>query len=82
MSNSDFRCPACRAKQPLQPVCRRCEADLQLLVRAIEHSAALAARYEQARFRSDPHAMDSAARLIALLDPKQLAALRCDADQA
>lgn len=29
-----FRCPVCRASQPLQVTCRRCGADLQLVVRA------------------------------------------------
>ncbi len=75
MSSNDFRCPACRAKQPLQPICRRCDADLSLLVRAIEHSAALAARHEQARARTDHHLMETTARQLALLSPKQLAAI-------
>ncbi|MEX0669535.1 MAG: hypothetical protein WD060_03645 [Pirellulales bacterium] len=29
-------CPVCRAVQPLQPVCRRCVADLGLFMRAVE----------------------------------------------
>lgn len=29
-----FRCPACRAAQPLRETCRRCQADLCLVVRA------------------------------------------------
>jgi len=32
--DSDFRCPVCRARQPLRETCRRCEADLHLVVRA------------------------------------------------
>jgi len=28
----DFRCPVCRARQPLQNSCRRCSADLSLVV--------------------------------------------------
>lgn len=28
-------CPVCRAQQPVQPVCRRCCADLELLKRAL-----------------------------------------------
>jgi len=36
MSNNDFsfRCPVCRARQALQEDCRRCGADLRLVVRA------------------------------------------------
>ncbi len=33
-----FSCPACRAKQPLQPACRRCQADLSLLVAATQRA--------------------------------------------
>jgi hypothetical protein len=29
-----FRCPVCRASQPLRETCRRCQADLSLVVRA------------------------------------------------
>ncbi|QDV40721.1 hypothetical protein Enr13x_05570 [Stieleria neptunia] len=75
MSSNDFRCPACRAKQPLQPVCRRCDADLSLLVRATEHVAALIARHEQARAQADHHAMETTARQLALLAPKRLTAI-------
>jgi hypothetical protein len=31
----EFQCPVCRAKQQLQPECRRCHADLTLLMRAV-----------------------------------------------
>ncbi|WP_010582037.1 hypothetical protein [Schlesneria paludicola] len=30
----DFRCPVCRAAQTLRETCRRCQADLSLVVRA------------------------------------------------
>lgn len=33
-SDTPFRCPICRASQPLRDVCRRCQADLRLVVRA------------------------------------------------
>lgn len=29
-----FRCPVCRATQTLRETCRRCQADLRLVVRA------------------------------------------------
>ncbi len=31
---SAFRCPVCRAAQTLRETCRRCQADLRLLMRA------------------------------------------------
>ena len=31
---TDFRCPVCKAKQALSPVCRRCQADLGLVYKA------------------------------------------------
>ena len=33
-AESNFRCPVCRAGQPLQNDCRRCQADLSLVVSA------------------------------------------------
>ena len=30
-AESNFRCPVCRASQPLQNKCRRCQADLSLV---------------------------------------------------
>jgi hypothetical protein len=48
MSNKpDFRCPVCRAKQPLQDNCRRCKADLRLVVRARRRVACLLSEIEQ-----------------------------------
>ena len=34
VSRSEFRCPVCRAAQILQDTCRRCQADLRLVVGA------------------------------------------------
>jgi hypothetical protein len=31
-----LKCPVCRAVQPMQPVCRRCSADLELLNRSLK----------------------------------------------
>lgn len=50
MSNEpDFRCPVCRAKQPLQETCRRCKADLSLVVRVHRRVEYLSAQREEAR---------------------------------
>jgi primosomal protein N' len=50
---TEFRCPVCRAQQPLQPVCRRCHADLSLVVKAHQHAAQLYVALQQARMDSD-----------------------------
>lgn len=31
----ELNCPVCRARQPWQSTCRRCEADLRLYVKAL-----------------------------------------------
>ena len=50
MSNDrDFRCPVCRARQPLQETCRRCKADLSLVVGAHRRVEYLRAEREKAR---------------------------------
>jgi len=46
--NPDFRCPVCRARQPLRETCRRCEADLRLVVRARLRMAYLKKQMAQA----------------------------------
>jgi len=33
-ADSSFRCPVCRASQTLRETCRRCQADLGLVMRA------------------------------------------------
>ncbi len=33
-AEAEFRCPVCRAAQTLRETCRRCQADLSLVVRA------------------------------------------------
>ena len=35
-AESNFRCPVCRASQSLQNKCRRCQADLSLVVLAYQ----------------------------------------------
>ncbi|MEZ6128779.1 MAG: hypothetical protein R3C59_08865 [Planctomycetaceae bacterium] len=49
----EFRCPVCRAKQELQPECRRCHADLTLVVRAHRRAEYLVAAGQQADERGD-----------------------------
>lgn len=49
-----FRCPVCRARQPLQETCRRCAADLRLVVRAQLRLAYIKEQLAQLR-TSDDH---------------------------
>lgn len=48
-NNLPFRCPVCRAKQPLQPTCRRCKADLQLVVQVRRRIEYLRSELQQAQ---------------------------------
>lgn len=53
--NPAFRCPVCRAEQTLREVCRRCQADLRLVVRAHRRLDYLNA--ERARMRAAGNAV-------------------------
>jgi len=54
MSNEPvFRCPVCRAPQTLRACCRRCQADLALVVRAYRRVEFLKRQHELAQARSD-----------------------------
>lgn len=48
-----FRCPVCRAKQSLQDQCRRCHADLSLLVKVKRRVAYLVASRQAAKQAGD-----------------------------
>jgi hypothetical protein len=48
-----FRCPVCRAAQTFRATCRRCQADLRLVVRAHRRAAYLKRQLEQARAGGD-----------------------------
>ena len=47
--NASFRCPVCRAEQTLRETCRRCQADLRLVIRAHRRLAYLKLAQGQAR---------------------------------
>ncbi len=49
----DFRCPVCRAAQTLRETCRRCQADLSLVVRARRRLAYLRQQQAQALSTGD-----------------------------
>ncbi len=46
-------CPVCRAKQACQATCRRCSADLRLLVKAIQSEHVAEAKVRAARAAGD-----------------------------
>ena len=70
MSNSpDFRCPVCRARQALTDACRRCQADLRLVVRAHRRVAHLMSQQRQARVDGDRLLEQSLAAELRLLAP-------------
>jgi len=76
MSNSpatsmsdEFRCPVCRARQTLQPECRRCHADLTLVVKARHRAEHLFVALQQAREDRDFAAQHQLAKELRLLHP-------------
>ncbi len=52
-AESVFRCPVCRAAQPPQELCRRCQADLSLVLRARRRLAYVQEQRELALARGD-----------------------------
>ncbi len=49
----NFACPVCRAKQPAQPECRRCSADLALYIKALRSVEQSRQQLESAKGRGD-----------------------------
>ncbi len=48
-----FQCPVCRARQTLRDTCRRCKADLRLVVQAYRRVDYLRAQHEAALAKGD-----------------------------
>jgi len=69
-----LRCPACRASQPYQDVCRRCGADLRLLVKIKTHIDDLVRKHEAFRIAGNREAADAIRNTLCRLDPGSLAA--------
>ncbi len=53
MTPEDFRCPVCRARQSPQTQCRRCGADLTMLLHALASLHAAQQELEEARSLND-----------------------------
>ncbi len=67
-----FRCPVCRAGQPLQDECRRCAADLRLVVRAYRRVETLLVQHAQAVRQGDTRRLPKILAELRLLKPKSL----------
>jgi len=52
-SEPPFRCSVCRARQTLRETCRRCQADLRLVVHAHRRAAYVSTQLEKARQSGD-----------------------------
>ncbi|WP_153558508.1 hypothetical protein [Roseimaritima sediminicola] len=68
----ELRCPACRARQSYRQTCRRCRADLGLLVAALQRVDVLQAEIEQARAAGDHVRLAAHLAELEWLAPKSL----------
>lgn len=75
-ADSSFRCPVCRAAQPLQETCRRCQADLRLVMRARLRLNDVKQKYAAAADRGDRVSAQDALAELRWLSPADAAA--CD----
>lgn len=70
--NSRLRCPACRARQPVQTVCRRCGADLELLTRALTRLDEVRSALAEATERGNDSRQRELTEELRLLRPASL----------
>jgi len=68
-TSDEFRCPVCRARQTLQPECRRCHADLTLVIKARQRTEHLFVALQQARQDRDFAAQHQLTKELRLLHP-------------
>lgn len=61
-------CPVCRARQSARPECRRCAADLTLLVHALESGRVARERLVQATTAGDQASVQRLRRYLAWLE--------------
>ncbi len=76
MTNSiehELTCVVCRARQPLQSPCRRCGADLELVIKALRSLEIAQQRLHEARTNQNESQRETANRYLAWLQP-----LRCE----
>ena len=65
---NELTCPVCRAKQGYQSACRRCGADLSLLIIALQSVQAAQQYIEQSLLTGEPH-IDAALAYLRWLSP-------------
>jgi hypothetical protein len=75
-SEPRLKCPACRARQDWQDTCRRCGADLRLLVATYVHIASLEAALGAARSDGLEEREEAIQRELLLFRPSTGAARR------
>jgi len=73
LNDDVFKCPVCRARQERQSECRRCHADLTLVVAIRNHIDSLAAQIQKAHGQGD--SCSALERELELLDPTRLSAI-------
>ncbi len=67
-TENELTCPVCRAKQVYQSACRRCDADLSLLIKALRSLQAAQQHIEQSLLAGEPH-IDAALAYLRWLSP-------------
>ena len=67
-----FRCPVCRANQSLRETCRRCGADLRLIVRSRRRLDYLLSERDKARAAGDREREEQIIRELRWLSPVRL----------
>lgn len=72
MSNSDvFQCPVCRASQTLRDTCRRCKADLRLVMRAYKRVEYVLKQREQAIAQGNQELLNALSAELQWLAPNR-----------
>lgn len=66
-----FRCPVCRASQILSDTCRRCRADLNLVVRVYRRLAYVKRERDEARSRGDNERVEVLMEELSWLSPSR-----------
>lgn len=66
----ELNCPVCRARQPWQSACRRCQADLRLYVKALRSLHTVQRQAAVAHDAGDETKRRATERYLAWLQPR------------
>lgn len=69
-NEQELNCPVCRARQPFQSTCRRCQADLRLYVKALRSLHTAQRQAAVAHDAGDESRLQSSERYLAWLQPR------------